>query len=113
MSALRLSPDSARNIFSEQGHAIWLFVGEVESGYRAADLFTVVSRAVRNDLVVFVYVTDVLDRLLSGETDYEALRPDVWKRTHPEAVREYRAEERAVRADVENTHRARRRASRR
>lgn len=63
----------------------------------------------RNDLDVFVYVKDVLDRLLSGETDYAALRPDVWKRTHPEAVREYRA----ARADIKKAHRARRRASRR
>jgi hypothetical protein len=30
---------------------------------------------VRNDLDVFAYVKDVLDRLLAGETDYEALRP--------------------------------------
>jgi hypothetical protein len=91
------------------GRKNWLFVGEVEPGYRAADLFTVVSSAVRNDLDVFVYVKDVLDRLLAGETDYEALRPDVWKQTHPEAVREYRAEERAARADVKKTRRARRR----
>jgi len=95
------------------GRKNWLFIGEVEPGYRAADLFTVVSSAVRNDLDVFVYVKDVLDRLLAGETDYEALRPDVWKQTHPEAVREYRAEERAARADVKKTRRARRRASRR
>ena len=95
------------------GRKNWLFVGEVEPGYRAADLFTVVSSAVRNDLDVFVYVKDVLDRLLAGETDYEALRPDVWKQTHPEAVREYRAEERAARADVKKTRRARRRVSRR
>ncbi len=67
----------------------------------------------RNNLDVFVYVQDVLDRLLSGETDYEALRPDVWKQTHPEAVREYRAEERAARADMKKARRARRRASRR
>ena len=95
------------------GRKNWLFVGDVEPGYRAADLFTVVSSAVRNDLDVFVYVKDVLDRLLSGETDYAALRPDVWKRTHPEAVREYRAEERAARADIKKARRARRRTSRR
>jgi hypothetical protein len=54
----------------------------------------------------------VLDQLLAGKTDYEALRPDVWRQTHPEAVRTYREEERAARADIKKTHRARRRALR-
>jgi hypothetical protein len=70
-----------------------------------------VSSAVRNDLDVFVYVKDVLDRLLAGETDYHALRPDVWKQSHPEAIRVYRQEERADRADAKATKRARRRAA--
>jgi hypothetical protein len=61
---------------------------------------------------VYAYVKDVLDRLLAGETDYEALRPDVWRQAHPEAVRTYREEERAARADVKKARRARRRASR-
>ena len=94
------------------GRKNWLFIGEVEPGYRAADLFTIVSSAVRNDLDVFAYVKDVLDRLLAGETDYEALRPDVCRQAHPEAVRTYREEERAARADVKKARRARRRVSR-
>jgi len=49
--------------------------GEVEPGYRAADLFMVVRSAVRTDRDVFAYVQDVLDRLLAGDTDYESLRP--------------------------------------
>ena len=57
-------------------------------------------------------VQDVLDRLLAGETDYHALRPDVWKESHPEAVRVYRQEERAARADAKATKRARRRGAR-
>jgi len=94
------------------GRKNWLFVGEVEPGYRAADLFTILSSAVRNDLDVFAYVTDVLDRLLAGDTDYESLRPDAWRAEHPEAIRTYREEERAARADVKKAHRARRRAAR-
>ena len=94
------------------GRKNWLFIGEVEPGYRAADLFTIVSSAVRNDLDVFAYVKDVLDRLLAGETDYEALRPDIWRQAHPDAVRTYREEERAARADVKKARRARRRVSR-
>lgn len=76
------------------------------ASFKGGRSFAVVSSAVRNDLDVFVYVKDVLDRLLSGETDYEALRPDIWKRTHPEALREYHA-------DVKKAHRPPRRASRR
>jgi hypothetical protein len=84
----------------------------VEPGYLAADLFMIVGSAVRNDLDVFAYVKDVLDRLLAGETDYEALRPDVWRQAHPEFVRTYREEERPARANVKKARRARRRVSR-
>ena len=94
------------------GRKNWLFIGDIEPGYRAADLLSLVSSAVRNDLDVFVYVKDVLDQLLAGESDYHSLRPDVWKESHPEAVRVYRAEERAARADAKVTKRARRRAGR-
>ena len=47
---------------------------------------------------VWAYVKDVLDQLLAGSTDYESLRPDVWKAAHPEAIRTYREEERRDRA---------------
>ncbi len=70
---------------------------------------TLVSSAARNDLDVFLYVKHVLDRLLAGDTEYEALRPDVWKQSHPEAVRLYRVEERQARADAQAVTRARRR----
>ena len=82
-------------------------------GYRAADLMSLVSSAHRNDLDVFAYVKDLLDRLLAGETDYHALRPDVWKQAHPEAIGIYRAEERLSRVDAKAEKRARRRAIKR
>ena len=91
----------------------WLFVGSVEAGYRAADFLTLVSSAVRNNLDVWVYVKDVLDRLLAGETDYAALRPDAWAATHPEFIREYRIAENRNRADHRKAHRARRRTAQR
>ena len=91
------------------GRKNWMFIGSVDAGYRAADLMTLASSAARNDLDVFLYVKDVLDRLLDGETDYDALRPDVWKQSHPEAVRLYRVEERRSRADAKMVRRARRR----
>ena len=96
-----------------EGHPIWLFIGSIDAGYRAADLMTLVSSAVRNDLDVFVYVKDVLDTLLGGSRDYATLRPDVWKLAHPEAVRIYRQDERRHRAEVTSAKRARRRGGRR
>jgi hypothetical protein len=91
------------------GRKNWMFIGSVAAGYRAADLMSLVSSAARNDLDVFLYVKDVLDRLLAGETDYDALRPDTWKQSHPEAIRLYRQEERRSRADAKAVRRARRR----
>ena len=93
------------------GRKNWMFIGSVAAGYRAADLMSLVSSAHRNDLDIFVYVKDVLDRLLAGETNYDDLRPDVWKQSHPEAIRIYRVEERQARADAKAVKRARRRIS--
>lgn len=94
------------------GRKNWMFIGSVAAGYRAADLMSLVSSAARNDLDVFLYVKDVLDRLLAGETNYDGLRPDVWKQSHPEAIRIYRQEERRSRADAKAVKRARRRIAR-
>lgn len=66
----------------------------------------------RNDLDVWAYTKDVLDQLLAGSTDYEALRPDIWKESHPEAVRQYRAAERRDRADRKQFRQAQRRRNR-
>jgi len=95
------------------GRKNWMFIGSVAAGYRAADLMSLVSSAHRNDLDIFVYVKDILDRLLAGETSYDVLRPDVWKQTHPEAIRIYRTEERQARADAKAVKRARRRVTKR
>jgi transposase len=93
------------------GRKNWLFIGSVQAGERAADFFTLVSSAVRNDLDVWAYLKNVLDRLLAGETDYAALRPDVWRHAHPEAIRNYRVTERRDRADRKQYRRAVRRHS--
>jgi len=42
-----------------------------------------------------------------------ALRPDVWKQAHPEAVRIYRVEARQARADAKAVKRPRRRIAKR
>jgi hypothetical protein len=91
------------------GRKNWLFVGSVDAGRRAADFLTLVSSAVRNHLDVWAYIKDVLDRLLDGETDFAALRPDAWAATHPEFIREYRIAESRDRADRKKARRARRR----
>ncbi|HUY87097.1 MAG TPA: IS66 family transposase [Pirellulales bacterium] len=94
------------------GRKNWLFVGSVEAGNRAAILQTIVSTALRNDLDVWAYVKDVLDQLLAGSADYHSLRADVWKESHPEHIRNYRADERRDAADRQRFRRAGRRLAR-
>lgn len=93
------------------GRKNWLFIGSFRAGARAADLMTLVSSALRNDLHVFSYVKAVLDALLAGSKDYASLRPDVWAQQHPEQIRTYRVEERRDRADRKQRQRASRRAA--
>lgn len=91
------------------GRKAWLFVCSVAGGEQSARMMTLVSSARRHDLDVGVYLKDVLDQLLAGCTDYNSLLPDVWKRSHPEAVRQYRVEERRDKADRKQLRAARRR----
>ena len=91
------------------GRKNWLFIGSVEAGRRAAILLTIVSTAHRYHLDIWLYVKDVLDRLLAGENDLAALRADRWAAAHPAAIRPHRVEEARYRADAKATRRARRR----
>lgn len=95
------------------GRKAWLFVGNVEAGQRSAMMMTMVSSAKRHDLDVGLYIKDVLDQLLAGCTDYESLLPDRWKQRHPEAIREYRQQERCDRAARKQYRAAQRRLARR
>jgi transposase len=65
-----------------------------------------VSSALRNDLDVWAYVKELLDRLLAGDRDYAALRPDRWAASHPDHIR---TEERRDRADAKQRRGAARR----
>jgi transposase len=94
------------------GRKAWLFVASVAGGEQSAQLMTLVSSARRHDLDVWLYVKDVLDELLAGSTDYHSLLPDVWKQSHPEAVREYRVEERRDKAERKQVAAAKRRLAR-
>jgi transposase/uncharacterized coiled-coil protein SlyX len=91
------------------GRKNWLFLGSVPAGERAANFLTLVSSALRNDLDVYAYIKAVLDSLLAGSTDYSALRPDLWAQAHPEAIRNYRKEERRDRVDAKTRRRENRR----
>lgn len=91
------------------GRKNWLFIGSVEAGNRAANLLTIMSTALRNDLDVWAYLKDVLDQLLAGSTDYGSLCADAWKQRHPEHVRVYRADERQEASDRRQYERAQRR----
>ncbi len=90
------------------GRKNWLFVGNVEGGERSARLMSIVSSAKRHHLDVGLYVKDILDRLLAGETDYSKLVPDQWKRENPHAIRVYREEEARYKSDRKKLDRARR-----
>ena len=91
------------------GRKAWLFVCNVSAGEQSARMMTLVSSARRHDLDAGLYIKDVLDQLLAGSTDYHSLLPDVWKQRHPEAIREYRVEERRDKAERKQLNAARRR----
>jgi len=91
------------------GRKNWLHVGSLAAGVRAANLMTIISTAARNDLDVWRYLKDVLDRILAGSTDWESLRADRWREEHPEAIRSYRADERRDAINRRRARRARRR----
>ena len=74
---------------------------------------SLVSSARRHDLDSRLYIENILRQLLEGCTDYECLLPDVWKQSHPEAIRKYRQEERRDKADRKQYNAARRRKLRR
>ena len=91
------------------GRKAWLFVSNVASGERSAKMMSLVSSARRHDLDSRAYIEDVLRQLLEGCTDYQDLLPDIWKRSHPESIRQYRQEERRDKADRKQYRAARRR----
>ena len=92
------------------GRKNWMFAGSLAGGERNAGFMTLVSSAHRNDLDVWAYVNDVLQRLLAGETNYDPLLPWNWAVAHPGSVRVYRQKERSDREIRKREKRAKRRA---
>jgi len=82
------------------GRKNWLFVGSVRAGLRNANIMTLVGSAHRHDLDVQMYLEDVITHLNRGTAKPEQLLPDVWKASHPEAIRTYRETERRDKAEL-------------
>jgi len=91
------------------GRKNWLFIGSLRPGIRNASLMSLVASALRMDLDVGLYLESVLTHMLRGTAKIEELLPDRWKAAHPEAVREYREQERRDKADTAIVQAARRR----
>ena len=94
------------------GRKAWIFVSNVAAGERSAKMMTLVSSAKRHSLDVGLYIKDLLDQLLAGSTDYERMLPDRWKQKHPQAIRRYRDQESADKAQRKQFRAAQRRIAR-
>ncbi len=94
------------------GRKNWLFAGSVAGGECSAGFFTLVSSAVRNDLDVWHYLADILQKVLDGCTDYEPFLPWNWAAEHPQHIRQYRIRERKERMERTRSRRAALRAYR-
>jgi len=91
------------------GRKNWLFIGNLRAGVRNASLMPLVANALRMERDVAIYMESVITHMLRGTAKLEDLLPDRWKAAHPDAVREYRAQERRNNADTAIMQAARRR----
>jgi hypothetical protein len=91
------------------GRRNWMFVGSRDGGDRTAVILTIIASAHRHDLDVWAYLRDVLERLAKGDCELDQLLPDVWKQSHPDQVRTFRAAEREHRAENRRYRHAQRR----
>jgi len=93
------------------GKKNWLFVGSMRAGIRNANLMTLVASAHRHDLDIYEYLADVIQHLNRGTAKPAELLPEVWKSSHPEAIRTYREEERRDKAEMARLRGAKRRVA--
>ena len=94
------------------GRQNWLFVGSHRGGEVAAAMYSLVSSAARHHLDVWAYVDACLRVLADGSTDYDSLLPDIWRKSHPDAIRPYRDAEQKARRLTTQQRRVRRREAR-
>jgi hypothetical protein len=76
------------------GRKNWLFIGSLRAGIRNASLMSLVASALRMELDVSMYLESVITHRRRGTAKLEELPPDRSRANHPEAVREYREQER-------------------
>jgi hypothetical protein len=99
------------------GRKNWLFLGHSDAALGRLQLMSIVSSAVRHNLVVYDYLLDVLTKLAGArqnhpellEPDSEFLRdmlPDRWTVSHPNSVQLARNDERQQVADRKRLRRA-------
>ncbi len=92
------------------GRKNWLFIGSLRAGIRNASLMSLVASALRMELDVSMYLESIITHRLRGTAKLEELLPDRWRANHPEAVREYREQDRRDKAGVARVQAAKRRA---
>ena len=75
-----LSPKNRRSLRQTESIAVLnrkkAYLKSDATSKRSANLLTLVSTSHRNDLDVWINLTDVLNHLLAGSTDYESMRAD-------------------------------------
>jgi hypothetical protein len=92
------------------GKRAWLFFGNSNAAETAAILYTIVMSCKRHNVDPYAYLVDVMRRVKTAEPDeLDALLPDQWLKSHPEAYVEQRAKESQAAAHRKRTRRARRR----
>jgi hypothetical protein len=94
------------------GKKAWLFFGNDKAGQTAAIMYTIMMSCKRHHTDPYAYLLDVMPRIKTASSEeLDALLPDVWLKSHPEAYIEQRALESHAAAHRKRTRRARRRAA--
>jgi transposase len=100
------------------GRNNWQFLGHPKAAAGRLQLYSVVSSAHRHHLMIDDYLEDVLRKLADAQQNHPAdlepgsaylanLLPDRWALTHPQSVREDRAEDRQIAFEAKRSRRAR------
>ncbi len=71
------------------GRKNYLFAGSDAGAERAATIYTVLATCALHEIDPWAYTRDVLAKVAGGwpQRELDALLPDRWAATHPEAVR--------------------------
>ncbi len=92
------------------GKKAWLFLGNARGGETAAVMYTLIMSCKRHCIDPLAYLNDVLDRIkTAGPDELEAMLPDRWIESHPDARMKERVQESHAAADRKRVRRAIRR----